>query len=81
MLWFVSFTLSWYTLGITAAVELSSIPLRGLTLAIANTGSNLISLLIVFISPYLQNPGYANMGPKIGYICELGRKCVLHGRS
>jgi hypothetical protein len=34
-----------------------------------------ISVLITFVAPYIQNPGYGNLGPKICYI--FAAFCVI----
>lgn len=70
MLWFVSFGATWYTLGYAAAAEIASIPLRSITITVGNFCGGIVNLLILFVSPYIQNPEYGNLGPKIGYICE-----------
>lgn len=70
LLWFVGFTVTWYNVGNTAAFEIPSIELRGYTLSWSALISGGFNAMLVFVSPYIQNPQYANLGGKIGYICK-----------
>lgn len=38
------------------------------TMALGGASQFAISVLITFVAPYIQNPGYGNLGPRIGYI-------------
>jgi hypothetical protein len=52
----------------TVAAEVSSNPLREKTLAVGSWSGFGVGLAVGFVSPYIQNPEYAGLGGKIGFI-------------
>jgi hypothetical protein len=54
----------------TVASHISFIhrPVAEKTMALGGASQFAISVHITFVAPYIQNPGYGNMGPKICYI-------------
>ncbi|KAF5514213.1 Low-affinity glucose transporter HXT3 [Colletotrichum fructicola] len=54
-----------------AAITPAEVPsprLRGKTAMIAWTVNNFSNFIATFTLPYLMNPGYGNLGPKVGFI-------------
>ena len=47
-------------------------------MAIAMCAVMLTQLVITLASPYIQNPGYGNLGPKIGYLCAYSQVLQVH---
>jgi hypothetical protein len=52
----------------TVAAEISSNPLREKTLAVGSWSGFGVGLAVGFVSPYIQNPEYAGLGGKIGFL-------------
>jgi SP family sugar:H+ symporter-like MFS transporter len=55
-------------MGRTVAAEISSNPLREKTLAVGSWSGFGVGLAVGFVSPYIQNPEYAGLGGKIGFL-------------
>lgn len=59
------------TLGPAAyitAAEIGTARLREKTMAFATAMNVVVGFIVVFTTPYLLSPPYANLGPKLGYI-------------
>ncbi|KAF4413179.1 Hexose transporter HXT13 [Colletotrichum fructicola] len=64
-------SLSFMLLVDRAAITPAEVPsprLRGKTAMIAWTVNNFSNFIATFTLPYLMNPGYGNLGPKVGFI-------------
>ncbi|GHJ86333.1 hypothetical protein NliqN6_2735 [Naganishia liquefaciens] len=68
MIWFIAYTSTWNATLNTVISELPSSVLQETTLALAQMCAAIVSFIIVFVSPYIQNPTDGNLGAKIGYI-------------
>ena len=66
-LWNFSFGVQSPLIWITTA-EAAPTKNRERVLAMATFWGFGVSLLITFVAPYLQNPGYGNLGSRIGFI-------------
>ncbi|GFZ44306.1 hypothetical protein JCM24511_02028 [Saitozyma sp. JCM 24511] len=66
--WIAVFAVSWGSLPWTISAELSSPSLREKTVAVGSWMGFAVGLIVTFITPYLLNPVYANLGAKIGYL-------------
>lgn len=58
----------WSAIPWTISSEIASPVQRENTLAASVWSSFAVGLLISYVSPYLQNPGYGNLGGRIGWI-------------
>lgn len=59
------------TLGPAAyitAAEIGTATLREKTMAFATAMNVVVGFVVVFTTPYLLSPPYANLGPKLGYV-------------
>ncbi|KAH8888040.1 general substrate transporter [Thozetella sp. PMI_491] len=66
-IWAITYACTWQTLGFIAPAEIPTTKLRtktgGLAYFVQQTGG----LIVTFISPYMQDASYGNMGPYIGF--------------
>lgn len=67
-IWVAFFANTWSPIPWTVAAEVSSGPLREMTLALASWSGFGVGLIVTFIVPYIQNAEYANLGGKIAFI-------------
>lgn len=67
-LWVAIFANTWSIMPWTVAAEIPSNPLREKTLALASWSGFGVGLAVGFISPYIQDAGYGNLGGKIGFL-------------
>jgi len=44
--------------------------MRSKTIALGQTGQQGAIMLVVAVNPYLQDQKFANLGVKVGYVCE-----------
>uniref|UniRef100_L2FA92 Sugar transporter n=1 Tax=Colletotrichum fructicola (strain Nara gc5) TaxID=1213859 RepID=L2FA92_COLFN len=58
----------WKSMAAITPAEVPSPRLRGKTAMIAWTVNNFSNFIATFTLPYLMNPGYGNLGPKVGFI-------------
>jgi MFS transporter, SP family, sugar:H+ symporter len=65
--WAIAHAGTWQTLGYTAPAEIPTTKLRSKTSGMAYFLQQSGGLIVTFISPYMQNPGYGNMGAYIGF--------------
>lgn len=65
--WAITYACTYQTLGFIAPAEIPTQKLRTKTAGIAYFTQQTGGLIITFISPYMQNVGYGNMGPYIGF--------------
>lgn len=70
MIWFIAFTATWNACVNTVLSELPSHSLQETTLAFTQSVTQVVGFIVIFVSPYIQNPTDGNLGAKIGYICE-----------
>jgi hypothetical protein len=70
MIWFIAFTGTWNACVNTVLSELPSNALQETTIALTQMVTQVVGFIVVFVSPYIQNPTDGNLGAKIGYICE-----------
>jgi len=66
-IWAITYACTWQTLGFIAPAEIPTTKLKTKTSGIAYFTQQTGGLIITFISPYMQNAGYGNMGPYIGF--------------
>ncbi|RDW66371.1 hypothetical protein BP6252_10006 [Coleophoma cylindrospora] len=66
-IWAITYACTWQTLGFIAPAEIPTTKLKTKTGGIAYFTQQTGGLIITFISPYMQNAGYGNMGPYIGF--------------
>ncbi|GFZ46820.1 hypothetical protein JCM24511_04040 [Saitozyma sp. JCM 24511] len=67
-MWNVAFASTWGNIPWTVSAELPSDEVRDKTLALSAFSAYATGLVVAEVSPYLQNPGYANLGGKIAYV-------------
>lgn len=67
-LWVAIFANTWSIIPWTVAAEIPSNPLREKTLALASWSGFGVGLAVGFIVPYIQDPGYGDLGGKIGFL-------------
>ena len=65
--WAIAHAGTWQTLGYTAPAEIPTTKLRSKTGGMAYLLQQSGGLIVTFVSPYMQNPGYGNMGAYIGF--------------
>lgn len=63
-----SYAASWGSIVPVVVGEVSSNRLRTKSIAFAMSGNWATSMLVICGAPYLINPAYANIGPKVGFI-------------
>lgn len=66
-IWAITYACTYQTLAFIAPAEIPTQKLRIKTAGIAYFTQQTGGLIITFISPYMQNVGYGNMGPYIGF--------------
>jgi SP family sugar:H+ symporter-like MFS transporter len=66
-IWAVTYACTWQTLGFIAPAEIPTTKLKTKTSGMAYFAQQCGGLIITFISPYMQNAGYGDMGPYIGF--------------
>jgi len=66
-IWAMTYACTWQTLAFIAPAEIPTQKLRSKTAGVAYFTQQTGGLIITFISPYMQNAGYGNMGPYIGF--------------
>lgn len=66
-IWAITYACTWQTLAFIAPAEIPTTKLRTKTGGIAYFTQQTGGLIITFIAPYMQNVGYGNMGPYIGF--------------
>lgn len=71
------FTWSWGPVGWVVTSEIASTTLRSKTQSLASATSWVGQCVISVIIPYMINPSYGNMGPKVGFV--FGPTCVIGG--
>lgn len=67
-IWVAIFSNTWSIIPWTVAAEIPSNPLREKTLALASWSGFGVGLAVGFVTPYIQNAAYGNLGGKIGFI-------------
>ncbi|ORY89777.1 general substrate transporter [Leucosporidium creatinivorum] len=67
-IWIAAFGASWGTLPWIVSAEISSQMLREKSLASAAWSGFGVGLISNFVTPYIQNPEYGNLGAKIGWL-------------
>jgi SP family sugar:H+ symporter-like MFS transporter len=65
--WAITYACTWQTLAFIAPAEIPTQKLRSKTSGLAYFTQQTGGLIITFISPYMQNANYGNMGPYIGF--------------
>ena len=66
--WYFIDAVGWAGCVWITCAEAPTTALRERTMTIATFGGFVVNLLIQYISPYLQDEGYANLGGKIGFV-------------
>lgn len=66
-IWAITYACTWQVLAFIAPAEIPTTKLRTKTGGVAYFTQQSGGLIITFISPYMQNAGYGNMGPYIGF--------------
>jgi SP family sugar:H+ symporter-like MFS transporter len=66
-IWAITYACTYQTLGFIAPAEIPTTKLRSKTAGVAYFVQQTGGLIVTFISPYMQNAGYGNMGPYIGF--------------
>ncbi|GAA5829117.1 hypothetical protein JCM11251_004131 [Rhodosporidiobolus azoricus] len=67
-IWYFFFGLVWSPLTWITCAEVCSARAREPTLSAATFGAFGTALIITLVSPYIQDPGYGNIGAQIGFI-------------
>lgn len=70
-MWNVAFASTWGNIPWTVSAELPSDEVRDKTLALSAFSAYATGLVVAEVSPYLQNPGYANLGGKIASVSRF----------
>ncbi|KAE9986598.1 hypothetical protein EG328_005207 [Venturia inaequalis] len=66
-IWAITYACTWQTLAFIAPAEIPTQKLRSKTGGLSYFSQQSGGLIITFVSPYMQNAGYGNMGPYIGF--------------
>jgi MFS transporter, SP family, sugar:H+ symporter len=66
-IWAITYACTWQTLAFIAPAEIPTTKLKTKTGGIAYFTRQIGGLIITFVSPYMQNVGYGDMGPYIGF--------------
>lgn len=66
-IWAITYACTWQTLAFIAPAEIPTTKLKTKTGGVAYFTQQSGGLIITFISPYMQNAGYGNLGPYIGF--------------
>ena len=64
-IWIGFFSATWSNVPWIVASEISNNSLREKTLAVAALSGFAVQLIVVFVSPYIQDAGYGNLGAKV----------------
>lgn len=66
-IWAITYACTWQVLAFMAPAEIPTTKLKAKTGGIAYFTQQSGGLIITFVSPYMQDAGYGNMGPYIGF--------------
>lgn len=66
-IWAIVYSSTWANLTWVTIAEISTTKLKAKTNGMAYFAQSASSLVITFVSPYMQDSGYGNMGPYIGF--------------
>lgn len=67
-IWCILYGCSWAPLAHITAGELPSADLREKSLSLATFLTFGISMMISFVNPFMQNPGYGNLQSRVGFV-------------
>ncbi|KAL2829837.1 general substrate transporter [Aspergillus pseudoustus] len=59
---------AWGSCTWATTAEASTQQLREKTIMLATFSSFVMVILVTYINPYVQDPGYGNLGPKVGFV-------------
>ncbi|KAJ5694271.1 hypothetical protein N7536_004683 [Penicillium majusculum] len=67
-IWQFAMSIGWSSCVWIITAEVPTLQLREKTMTIACFIGFCVSVLVTFVSPFIQDPGYGNLGGKIGYL-------------
>ncbi|KAL4738267.1 general substrate transporter [Aspergillus similis] len=67
-IWQFAMSIGWSSCVWIVTAEVGTLQLREKTITIATFSGFCVSILVTFVSPYIQNAGYGNLGGRIGFL-------------